>query len=158
MSDYADILRALVESSMKQGLLPGGWGNPTNTTQAEPTPENTLTAEKLFKMAASVAALGPAAGSGVDLYPHDLADQEQAFIVDRSQILGKMYAGRSSWMRRFVEHAGVDRKMVIVPRARLVETFQQMQANGLDVRLYPRYGNAPPREDRFKADTEGKAP
>jgi hypothetical protein len=113
------------------------WGE-ANTTNPTP-PADTLTARKLLDAMDKIEAVGKI-DPGIDIYGHDLLDQEQAFTLDRRQIHKNMYAGRSAWMRKFVEHANLDRLMVIVPRARLLETFHAMKAQGLDIRLEPRYG------------------
>ena len=112
------------------------------------TPPNTLTAEKLRAIWDQLPKMTPSSGA-FDLYGHDMLDQERAFVIDRRKVNEQMYAGRSAWMRRFVEHGDLDRQMVIVPRARLQEIFREAKAQGLDVRLEPRYGAPVPREARF---------
>src|SRR5882762_9001724 len=136
MSDYAEIQRLIADALLKEGK--GPWsGNMTSPI----TPANTLTAEKLLAMVDQVNAQMRANPEiKIDLYGHDLLDQEQAFMLDRRKLNEQMYAGRSAWMRRLVEHADLDREMVIVPRARLHQTFQTLREQGLDVRLEPRYG------------------
>jgi len=145
MSDYAEIQRLIADALLKEGK--GPWsGNMTSTVM----PANTLTAEKLRAMMDEVnAQMRANPGIKIDLYGHDLLDQEQAFVLDRRKLNEQMYAGRSAWMRRFVEHAELDREMVIVPRARLRQTFQTLKEAGLDIRLEPRYGTG----ERKKPDT-----
>ncbi len=150
MSDYTDILALLAEQRMKEGNI---LGNTTGTVQA---PADSLTLEKIRDMMARLPSIPPS--PKIDLYGHDLNDQEQAYVLDRKKMAEQMYPGRSSWMRRYIVGADQDRQMVIVPRARLRETFQQLKEAGLDVRLEPRYSAPAPRESRFPPATKPKEP
>lgn len=119
------------------------WGN----TTANNAPGDTLTAEKLRETMRNLQAF--VQPDAFDIYGHDLEDQERAFILDRRKLNEGLFGVRDreySWIRRLLDGPELDRKMLVVPRPRLEETYFALRAKGIDVRLEPRYG-APSAND-----------
>jgi hypothetical protein len=65
----------------------------------------------------------------IDLFGHDLST-DVAYTFDDCKVLPKS-----------------ERKMVIVPRSKLQETYRALLDSGIDVRLEPRYGAEPKEEN-----------
>lgn len=83
----------------------------------------TLTLEKIREAQRLLLSYGTPEMWGVDLYGHDLPNVEEAYV-----------------MKSMIDPS---RKLVTVPRAKLMDVYHQMKASGADVRLEPRYGVQP---------------
>ena len=88
---------------------------------------SSLTVDALRKAQALLA--GRVSIERFSLYPHDLPDLEACYILDVAKT-GLM--------------PDCGRKLLVVPRVRLIDIYQQMRAAGVDVLLEPRFGANPP--------------
>lgn len=139
MSDYTDILLRVAAANFNAGghILNLG-GELSNTSQRA----DTLTTAKLRDMQRMLEHY--VRPDAFDIYGHDLPDETRCFIIDRRSVHEELFKDpKWDWMRKLFEHPEIDRKMLIVPRPRLDATYHAMRAEGIDVRLEPRYGSAP---------------
>lgn len=125
MSDYEDIFRLMADADLRKGNI---GGMHANSTGLPPTPENTLTREKLLAMMTVVDKTSPPV-PGIDLHGHT-HDPEACYILDKSKLFPVFDDGR---------------RTVVVPEAKILEIYRVMREQGMDVRLRPRYGAPAPK-------------
>lgn len=143
LSDYADILRRVAQANFEAGghILNMG-GELSNTSQRA----DTLTTAKLREVQRMLEDY--VRPDAFDIYGHDLPDQDRCFIIDRRKVHDGLFKdSKWSWMSKVLEGPDIDRKLLIVPRPRLEATYQALRAQGVDVRLEPRYGAPAAPED-----------
>lgn len=129
--EEAERLRKIMAKHMEESMRELGTelgGAQTNTVGA---PSSSLTPELILKacrMLKNIQFRAP----GVDLYPHTLSATDCFFVKPPPLALAGLPRERR------------EREMVLVPKARLLEVYEQMLEAGVDVRLEPRYGAPPP--------------
>lgn len=98
----------------------------TGTCAEDAVDGSALTIEQLQAAIASIPPLP--AQPRFDLYPHDMADETQAYeFTDKTHVM----PGQR------------DRRLLIVPRTRLEALADTLRRAGCDVRVEPRYGVEP---------------
>lgn len=125
-------MQELVDNSIEAqftGAMIGG-GVHTNTNTVYPSAH--LTLEKVRESMRQIKALVGPPPKGIDLYAHTLDDERCFEIEDVGQCLA-LHSGHPR-----------NRRMIIVPKARLLSIYQRMRAAGVDVLCEPHYGALPP--------------